>query len=146
MTFYHKPMFVTRVMNSAMGFLASVGLTPSDTVTLEVKGRRSGQVRSTVVNTADVDGQRYLVSPRGLGDWVRNVRAAGGEAAIRHRGRKNVRLEELPPAQTAAIIQAYLKKTKIATKAHFGIDPDAPLAEFEKIAPRHPVFKITPNP
>lgn len=143
MTFYHKPMFLTRIMNSAMGFFASVGLTPSDIVTLEVKGRHSGHVRSTVVTTAEVDGQRYLVSPRGNSEWVRNVRAAGGEAAIRHRGRKNVRLEEMPPAQTAAVIQAYLKKTKMATKAHFGIDPDAPIAEFEKIASNHPVFKIT---
>jgi len=143
MTFYHKPTFLTRMVNSAMGFFASMGLVPSGTITLEVKGRRSGQARSTVVTAVEVDGQRYLVSPRGLGDWVRNVRAAGGEAAIRHRGRTNVRLEEMAPAQTAAIIQAYLKKTKMATKAHFGIDPDAPIAEFEKIASRHPVFKIT---
>jgi deazaflavin-dependent oxidoreductase (nitroreductase family) len=143
MTFYHKPMLLTRAMNSAMGFLASVGLTPSDTVTLEVKGRRSGQMRSTVVTTADVDGQRYLVSPRGEGDWVRNVRAAGGEAAIRHRGRTSVRLEEMSPAGTAAVIQAYLRKTKMATKAHFGIDPEAPITEFEAIASRHPVFKIS---
>lgn len=143
MTFYHRPMFLTRMMNSAMGFLASMGLTPSDMITLEVKGRRSGQLRSTVVTAVEVDGARYLVAPRGIGDWVRNLRAAGGEAAIRRRSRTTVRLEEMPPAQTAAIIQAYLKKTKMATQAHFGIDPDAPIAEFEKIASRHPIFKIT---
>jgi hypothetical protein len=44
-----------------------------------------------------VDGQRYLASM--LGDntqWVRNVRASGGKAVLRHGGRKNVPLEEIP--------------------------------------------------
>jgi len=143
MTFYHKPTPVTRLVNSVMGWFASMGLGPRDLVTLEAKGRRSGQVHSTVVTPVELEGQRYLVSPRGGTEWVRNVRAAEGEAAIRHRGRKRVRLEEMPVDQTAAIIQAYLKKTKMATKQHFGIDPDAPLQEFESIASRHPVFKIT---
>jgi hypothetical protein len=31
----------------------------------------------------------------------------------------------------------------LVTKREFGIDPEAPLEEFEKIADRHPVFRIT---
>lgn len=143
MTFYHKPTQITRIVNGVLGFLASMGVTPSDTVTLEVKGRRSGRVRSNVVTSVEQEGQRYLVSPRGETEWVRNVRAAGGEATLRHRGRQKVRLQEMPSGETAAIIQAYLKKTKMATKQHFGIDPEAPMEEFDKIAARHPVFKIT---
>ncbi len=143
MTFYHKPTQITRIVNGVLGFLASMGVTPSDTVTLEVKGRRSGRVRSNVVTSVEQEGQRYLVSPRGETEWVRNVRAAGGEATIRHRGRQKVRLQEMPSGETATIIQAYLKKTKMATKQHFGIDPEAPMEEFDKIAARHPVFKIT---
>lgn len=141
-TFYHKPTLIIRIMNRAVGPLASMGLTPSSTVTLEVKGRRSGQMRSTVLNWVEREGQRYLVSPRGETEWVRNVRAAGGEVSIRHRGRQNVRLEEMSPGNTAAIIQAYLKRNAMVTKQHFGIEPDAPIEEFEKIAARHPVFKI----
>ena len=85
-------------------------------------------------------------SPLGESEWVRNVRADGGQAVIRHGKRKTVRLEEMPAAETAAIIQAYLKENAMATKGHFGIDPDAPLAEFERIAPLHPVFRITETP
>ena len=96
MTFYHRPAGLTKLLNRAMGQLASLGLTPSDTVTLEVKGRRTGAVRSTVVTWVEHEGTRYLVSPRGESEWVRNVRAAGGEAAIRRRGRRGVRLEEVP--------------------------------------------------
>ena len=142
MTFYRRPLKFSRWMNRALSWLAALGLTPSDTVTLEVRGRRSGKVRANIVTWVEVDGQRYLVSPRGEAEWVRNARAAGGEAAIRHRGRRQVRLEELPAAQRAPILQPYLKKTAIATRQHFGLAPDAELAEFTRIAARHPVFRI----
>jgi len=142
MTFYRRPTKLTQIMNRGMGWLASLGLTPSDTVTLEVRGRRTGAVRSTVVTSVEHEGVRYLVSPRGESEWVRNVRAAGGEAAIRRRGGRSVRLEELPAEQRAPILKAYLGKTAAATRQHFGIDPKAEIAEFEAIAGRHPVFRV----
>lgn len=142
MTIYHKPSATTRFFNSVFGWLASRGLTPRSMITLEVKGRRSGQTRTAVVNWVEHSGERYLVSPRGHAEWVRNVRAAGGEAVIRHGSRTSVRLEEMPSSETAPIIQAYLKRNAMATKAHFGIDPGAALEEFERIAPDHPVFRI----
>ncbi len=89
-------MKATQMMNRLTSWLASLGLMPSKTVTLEVRGRRSGQMRSVVINWVEQDGQRYFLSPRGEAEWVRNVRAAGGEAVIRRRGRQSVRLEELP--------------------------------------------------
>jgi deazaflavin-dependent oxidoreductase (nitroreductase family) len=135
-------MKLTQIMNRFVSQLASLGLTPSDTVTLEVKGRRSGVVRSNPVTWVEHEGERYLVSPRGESEWVRNLRAAGGDAVIRHRGRRNVRLEELPAEERAPIIQAYLRKTEKATRQHFGIDPKAELDAFEAIAARHPVFRI----
>ena len=142
MTFYRRPTKLTQAFNRFMGWLASHGLMPSDTVTLEVKGRRSGMVRSNVVTWVKQDGERYLVSPRGESEWVRNVRAADGEAVIRHRGRQRVRLEEVPAEERAPIIKAYLAKTAMATRAHFGVDPKAEIEEFEAIAARHPVFRI----
>ena len=142
MTIYHRPSGATRFFNSVFGWLASRGLTPRSMVSLEVKGRRSGQPRTTVVNWVEHRGERYFVSPRGEAEWVRNVRAASGEAVIRHGGRTKVRLEELPSSDTAPIIQAYLKKTARVTKGLFGVEPNAPLQEFERIAPDHPVFRI----
>ena len=145
MTVYHKPSGVVKLMNGFFGFLASYGLMPSDSVQLQVKGRRSGQMRSVAVTWAEHDGQRYLVAPRGNTEWARNVRAAGGRAAIRRRKTEEVMLEEVPVDQRAPIIKAYLKKTAMVTKREFGLDPDAPIEEFEKIADRHPVFRITPT-
>jgi deazaflavin-dependent oxidoreductase (nitroreductase family) len=111
-------------------------------ITLEVKGRRSRQPRGAVLNTVEYEGERYLVSPRGESEWVRNVRAAGGEAVIRHGARRKVRLVEIGAAERAPIIKKYLKENTLSTKAHFGIEPGAPLEEFQRIAGLHPVFRI----
>ena len=51
---------------------------------LVVRGRTSGEPRSNPVNLLELDGERYLVAPRGNTQWVRNARAAGtGRAAPR---------------------------------------------------------------
>jgi deazaflavin-dependent oxidoreductase (nitroreductase family) len=140
--FYNKPTAMAKAKNSFVSRLASLGLAPGGTVTIETKGRKTGLTRSNAVTVVEVDGQRYLVAPRGETEWVRNVRAAGGEAVLRQRSRRPVRLEELPVEQRAAIIKPYLKKTAMATKGEFGLDPDADISEFECIAPKHPVFRI----
>lgn len=142
--YYHRPAKFTQWLNRAFSWLAKVGLTPSDTVTVEVNGRKSGQTRANVVTSVDVDGVSYLVSPRGNSEWVRNVRAAGGEATIRRRGRKRVRLIDVPVEQRPPIIKAYLEKTRRATQQHIEVDHNAPVEEFARIADRHPVFRIEP--
>ena len=142
MAFYRRPTKLTQVMNGALGWLASLGLTPSHMITLEVKGRRSGETRSTVMNMVEYEGEKYVVSPRGESEWVRNVRAAGGEAIIRHRGRRGVRLEEVVVEERAPILKKYLGENALSTKQHFGMDPKAEVAEFGAIAGRHPVFRV----
>jgi hypothetical protein len=78
-------------------------------------------------------------------NWVRNVRAAGGEVALRHGRREEVHLQEVvTPDLRAPVLKAYLKRATNAG-AHMPIDKDAPLAEFEGVAPRFPVFRIVPR-
>ena len=141
--FYAKPSKLVQMMNSAVSWLATLGLMPSDTVTIEVKGRRSGKIRSNAVTWVEHDGKRYLVSPRGESEWVRNVRAAGGHATIRRRGRQQVRLEEIDEELRAPILQLYLKKTASATKQHFDVAPDTDVEAFAGAAAKHPVFLVT---
>jgi len=144
MTVYHKPSGLVKAMNGFFGRLASIGLMPKDTVQLQVKGRRSGQTRSVAVTWVEHEGQRYLVAPRGNTEWVRNAKAAGSEAVLKHRKSERVRLEEVPLEQRAPIIKSYLKKTARVTKREFGIEPDAPIEEFQRIAGDHPVFRVVP--
>jgi F420H(2)-dependent quinone reductase len=113
-------------------------------VTLEVTGRASGRTISLPVAIAVVAGQRYLVSMLGEHvQWVKNVRASGGRAAIISGGREEVHLEEVPVAQRAPILKAYLWRAPGA-RSHIPVKKDAPLAEFEKIAGAYPVFRIAP--
>ncbi len=94
---------------------------------------------------AEVGRERYLVSMLGEGaDWVRNVRAANGEAVLSHGAAQQVRLEEVPVSERAPILQAYLRRAPGA-RPHFDIDPEAPIEEFARVAPRYPVFRLAPR-
>jgi deazaflavin-dependent oxidoreductase (nitroreductase family) len=139
---YRRPGTLAKVSNSLFTKLAALGIGPAKMASIEVAGRKSGVVRSTAVNLVKIDGTRYLVAPRGNTEWARNVRAAGGKAAIKRGKRTLVQLEELPVDQRAPIIQAYLKENAWVTQREFGVSPKAPIEEFHRIAPDHPVFRI----
>jgi hypothetical protein len=137
-----RPNWLARVLNGASASVASLGVTPNYMETLEVIGRKSGRTHSLPVVIAIVGGERYLVSM--LGDnvqWVENVRASGGRAMLKSRGREEIHLEEIPVPERAPILKAYLQRAPGA-RPHVPINKDAPLAEFEKIASEFPVFRI----
>ncbi len=136
----HLPVYL--LYSNAFWLISSLGLPPAFIVRLEVKGRRSGRVRSTVLLRAEEDGERYLVSVLGEeSEWARNVRAADGDAVIRHGRRQRVRLEEVPVNQRAPILKAYLKRA-LGARPLFEVRWKAPIEEFERIAPKYPVFRI----
>ncbi len=72
---------------------------------------------------------------------VRNIKAAGGKAILRHGIREDVILEEVNTDQRAEIIKAYLQIAPGA-RPHIPVDKDAPISAFEEIAPKIPVFKV----
>ncbi|GAA4473896.1 nitroreductase/quinone reductase family protein [Phytohabitans houttuyneae] len=139
-----RPNRLARVLNriSAAQFAAGV-LAPPNWVTLEVTGRHTGRPVSLPLVVADHEGRRYLVSMLGpRAGWVRNVRAAGGRAVLRRRGREVVQLTEVPVADRAPILRRYLKLAPGA-RPHIGVRPDAPMEEFERAAAATPVFLVT---
>ena len=137
-----RPNRVARLINRAVAAFGSSGVTANYLVTLEVKGRKSGRRISLPLVMLIMDGQRYLVSMLGEDvDWVRNVRAAGGRAVLRHGRREEVQLQEVPVGQRAPLLKVYLQRAPGA-RPHIAIDKDAPLSEFEKIAAAVPVFRV----
>ena len=80
----------------AVRWLAERGVSVMGSRVLVVPGRKSGTPRRVVVNLMPLDGERYLVSPRGNTQWVRNVRAAGGGELGLGRRTEQVVLTELP--------------------------------------------------
>jgi deazaflavin-dependent oxidoreductase (nitroreductase family) len=138
-----RPNWLARFMNRVSATVASWGVASNYLETLEVTGRKSGRMVALPVVIAVVDGQRYLVSM--LGDnvqWVLNVRASGGRAVLRSGRREPILLTEVPAAQRAPILRAYLRRAPGA-RPHVPVSKDAPMAEFERIAPSFPVFRIT---
>ena len=140
-----RPNWVARILDRGTAALSARGVGPDYLVTLEVPGRRSGRIVRLPLVVAVVDGERYLVSMLGEDtNWVRNVRAAGGEVVLWHGRREEVRLEEVAPDRRAPVLKAYLKRAPNA-RAHVPIDEDAPLAEFERVANRFPAFRVAPR-
>lgn len=122
-------------------------LSPRHAAVLKVAGRRSGNITSVPVAVTHYGGSGFLVSMLGPdASWVRNVQAAGGKATLRRQGRDSpIMLEEIPAKHRAEILRRYLAAAPGA-RPHLGLGPAAPLPEFHRIAPRHPVFRIHERP
>src|SRR5829696_9097485 len=137
-----RPNRMARILNRLGATVYALGVAPNYLVTLEVPGRRSGRIISFPLVMVVVGGERYLVSMLGEEvNWVRNVRAAGGNVTLHHGRREEVRLEEVAPDRRAPVLKAYLKRAPGA-RPHLPVDKDAPVAEFERVSPRFPVFRV----
>ena len=144
---YRAPGWFTRnVFNRAVAGLTRMGVSVLGSRVLETRGRTSGLPRRTPVNLLAIDGREYLVSPRGNGQWVRNVRADHGRLTlILGRRRQTYVARELPAhdARTTQILRAYLKRWKAEVGVFFdGAAPDSTDAELAAIAPKHPIFEL----
>ena len=137
-----RPNRLGRAVAGLWSTMAGLGMPPSFLVALETTGYRTGRPRAIPVVLADYGGDRYIVSMLGeRSPWVRNIRAAGGRAAIKHGRRSEVHLVEVPPDHRAAVIKAYLGRAMDA-RPHFPVAWDAPIHDFERIAAEYPVFRI----
>src|ERR1700722_18006577 len=147
MAHYEQPKSVDRVFNSMIAGLTRLGLSVWGSRVLRVKGRKSGLVRSNPVNVLTLDGRRYLVAPRGETEWVRNFRAAQeGELVVGHRV-EPFTAEELGDDEKVEVLRAYLRRWKFEVGRFFGgVSADSSDDDLRRIAPEHPVFRITSTP
>lgn len=150
-TEYRPPAGWYRRLNWLGVRLTSLGLAPRDAVTLQVRGRTSGRSRRVAILRTRYQGEDYLVALAGESQWVRNVRAASGEAVIRRRGARHVRLEEVAPADRPDIIAEYLHAGRRRSGAeananqarfYFGLDPDPSIDDIRAIVENYPVFRV----
>jgi deazaflavin-dependent oxidoreductase (nitroreductase family) len=135
--------FTRRVFNPFVEFLTRHGVSVLGSRVLAVKGRTSGEWRTTPVNLLEHEGRRYLVSPRGEGQWVRNLRAAGGGELRVGKKVEAFRGRELADEEKVGVLRAYLKRWKFEVGAFFGgVGPGSTDEEVRAIAPRHPAFEV----
>jgi deazaflavin-dependent oxidoreductase (nitroreductase family) len=140
---YVKPKSATSFFNDVVARLTRMGVSVYGSRVLYVKGRKSGEWRSTPVNPLTLDGTRYLVAPRGNTQWVRNLRAVGsGELRIGRRA-EPFTATEVADGDKPAILRAYLKRWKFEVGVFFdGVDDKAPEEKLREVAPGYPIFRI----
>ncbi len=137
-----RPNRFARLQNRSTAIAFAAGIVPKRAAALEIRGRRSGRVISFPVAIADLEGERYLVSMLGKNaNWVRNLRAADGQAVLRHGRRETVHLDEVDSSVRAPILRRYLQVAPGA-RPHIPVNWRASLAEFGRIAPDYPVFRV----
>jgi deazaflavin-dependent oxidoreductase (nitroreductase family) len=142
---YQRPgWFTTHVFNRTVAALTRIGIGVYGSRVLEVKGRKSGEWRSTPVNLLRYEGTDYLVAPRGQTQWVKNLRASGDGRLRVGRRTQPFSAVELPDDEKLELLRAYLKKWKFEVGVFFdGVGPDSPDEELRRIAPDHPVFRLS---
>ncbi|MET9394102.1 nitroreductase family deazaflavin-dependent oxidoreductase [Streptomyces sp. NPDC006624] len=136
--------FTVHVLNRFVAWLTRRGVSVWGSRVLAVRGRKSGQWRTTPVNLLTLDGRQYLVAPRGHVQWTHNMRAAGGGELRLGKHVDVFTASEVPDDAKAPILRAYLKRWKAEVGVFFGgVGPGSSDDELRRIAPDHPVFEIT---
>jgi deazaflavin-dependent oxidoreductase (nitroreductase family) len=141
---YRAPGWFTRnVFNPFVELLTRRGISVLGSRVLAVKGRTSGEWRTTPVNLLELEGRRYLVSPRGETQWVRNIRVAGGGELRVGKKTEAFNSREIEDKEKVPLLRAYLKRWKVEVGVFFeGVGPDSTDEQIQAIAPRHPAFEV----
>jgi deazaflavin-dependent oxidoreductase (nitroreductase family) len=141
---FHKPDWFTRnVFNPMVAGLHRLGLSVQGSQTLAVRGRKTGEVRTTPVNPMELGGETYLLAPRGTTQWVRNLRVVREGELRRGRKVRRFRAEEVPDSDKLPLLRHYIEKWAWEVKGFLGIDANASDDELRRVAPDHPAFRVT---
>jgi len=143
------PFFVS-LFNPLARRLLRLGLPLGPNAVLTVRGRTSGQPRSTPVALVAIGGRRWIIGTFGEVNWVRNLRAAGQATITSKRRSEPVTSKELSSAETVAFYRDTLGP--YVRSLPLGVGPfllgtvlgaGDLLTDPEGAAQRHPVFELT---
>lgn len=142
---YKAPGLLTRkVANPLMVGLSKLGVSVLGSRLLRVRGRTSGEWREVPVNLLTLDGQRYLVAPRGETQWVRNLRAADGHGELRQGRRTEAFVAtEVTGSAAVPVLRAYLVRWAWEVGAFFDdVNAESPDEDLLAALPAHPIFAV----
>ena len=144
MKHYQKPDWFTKhVFNNFVATCTRLGISVWGSRVLRVRGRKSGEWRSSPVNLLTYQGNRYLVAPRGHTQWVRNIRVAGGGELVLGGRVQRFRAVEIPDDDKVPLLRAYLKRWSFEVGIFFGgVNAESSDADLRRIAPDHPAFRV----
>lgn len=133
-----------KVANKVIIWLQRRGLPIGTMHLLTVRGRKSGEPRTTPVSPLTVNGHRYIIGGYAKGDWVKNARAAGEAVLSRGKAQERVRLVELPEPEREPVLRAFPKEVPhgVPMFVKTGVVRDATPDGFAAAAPHVAVFRI----
>jgi deazaflavin-dependent oxidoreductase (nitroreductase family) len=145
-----------RINNAITTSLLHLGINIGSFALLTVRGRKSGRPIETPIAIFVQEGKRYLITPYGVVNWVRNLRVAGGEATItRSRRTEKIHAIELPPETAAPIFREAVRSGPPGIPAvlirgyryffvlpYLNVTVNSSLEEFEREVLTHPVFLL----
>jgi deazaflavin-dependent oxidoreductase (nitroreductase family) len=111
---------------------------------LTVRGRKTGQLRTTPVDVMETGGQRWLVAGYGPAAWVRNARAAGEVTLSRGGHQARYAIAEPTPDEAVRVLRKYMTDIRV-TRAYFDATPASPDSQVEAELARHPVLRLVPK-
>jgi deazaflavin-dependent oxidoreductase (nitroreductase family) len=133
---------IARAVNRFYGWLTRLGLSMPYSFLLSVPGRKTGETRSVPVNLLRQNGRLFLVATRGHTQWARNAQASGKITLIRGRLRTEFSLRVVPESDKPAVLKSYLSRYQWMAGRFFPVRAGSPLAAFESIAARYPVYEL----
>jgi deazaflavin-dependent oxidoreductase (nitroreductase family) len=141
---YQRPDWFTKhVFNRLVAACTRIGVSVWGSRVLRVRGRKSGEWRSSPVNLLTYEGKQYLVAPRGHTQWVRNIRISGAGELVLGSRVQPFRAVEIPDDQKVPLLRHYLKRWKFEVGMFFGgVSDTSADSELRRIAPDHPVFRV----
>lgn len=142
MTKTFRPTFGLKAANAFMRVLLALGIKAGANTLLTVPGRKTGRLHSTPITMVEFNGQRYIQSPFGQVNWVRNLRAAGKAQLSCGRYSETVAVRELTPDQAGPVFKSILAWAPKFISDFFAIGPDASLDDFIRDAPNHAMFVV----
>ena len=142
-----EPFSMTRGMRIGSTILTALlraGMPLGSLTLLSVRGRKSGKIYTIPVALVEQGNTSFLVAAFGEVSWVRNLRAAGSAQFTRRRRTETSRVVELEAQEAAPILKQFLTSYHRVPfiPPYFHVTPQSPLADFEREATRHPVFRL----
>ena len=110
---------------------------------LIIRGRKSGQPRTTPVWLAEYHGHCFLVSTYEQTNWVRNLRVGGEATLTQGRRSERISLVEVGAKEAAPVLRHFVSTVPAVVRPYFDVTPASPLITFEQEVARHPVFRVT---
>jgi deazaflavin-dependent oxidoreductase (nitroreductase family) len=145
----HVPSIIP-VLNRLIQRLIGAGMPFGPNVLITIRGRRTGEPRTFPIAILELGERRYVQSPFGEVNWVRNLRASGEATIMRGAGEQHVSAVELAPEDAAPVyhdaLAPYFRIPLVGRVAarYFRLDARSTPAEYLDHARTHPMFELLP--